>query len=257
MPTNRHGTPGKVRTLDVTGPTGGTSGDFNLNGIQATPDGNTLIVAHTSLNRDLSHGTLQKVITSPNFGIPTTAALFGRHLAAVNAHFDTGVPPTSSLISVRLVAFPALLARGADPQGSQGLARWKAIPLPRSSRVCPTTRPFKYPSGKLPSQSTESLPENLYLDWLDSFLRYWVRMKANDGPGAGIKCSPALPVSFSQMARQRPAQDQVHGLIRPVGGRERLKGPPRVSTMAPPPVPPTYQRVLILSNLKKSSEIPG
>ncbi|MGY1496841.1 SMP-30/gluconolactonase/LRE family protein [Streptomyces sp. QTS52] len=150
LPINRHGTPGKVRTLDVTGPAGGTSGAFNLNGIQATPDGKTLIVAHSSteavytvnpatgvstlieglgqrpnadglilddrrlwvvqslnnkiarfeLSRDLSHGTLQKEITSPHFGVPTTAALFGRHLAAVNAHFDTGVPPTSPTYEV-------------------------------------------------------------------------------------------------------------------------------------------------------------
>ncbi|WP_371572443.1 SMP-30/gluconolactonase/LRE family protein [Streptomyces sp. NBC_01314] len=153
LPINRHGTPGKVRTLDVTGPAGGTSGAFNLNGIQATPDGKTLIVANTStegiytvnpatgvstliegigrrpnadglildgrrlwvvqnfdnkiarfeLSRDLSHGTLQKEITSPHFGVPTTAALFGPHLAAVNAHFDTGVPPTAPTYEVVVV----------------------------------------------------------------------------------------------------------------------------------------------------------
>ena len=37
-------------TLTVTGPAADTSGDFNLNGIAATPNGRTLIVAHTALN---------------------------------------------------------------------------------------------------------------------------------------------------------------------------------------------------------------
>jgi sugar lactone lactonase YvrE len=147
VPISEHGTPGKVRTLDLTGPAGETTGD--LNGIQATPDGKTLILGHVAsgqiytvnpdtgttalitgveapnvdglvldgrrlwavrnndnkiarfrLSADLSSGTLEKEITSPAFAVPTTAALFGNRLAAVNGHFDTGFPPSSPTYEV-------------------------------------------------------------------------------------------------------------------------------------------------------------
>ncbi|GAA4712076.1 SMP-30/gluconolactonase/LRE family protein [Phytohabitans rumicis] len=152
VPVDKHGKLGAFSTLAVTGPASDTSGEFNLNGIVATPDGKTLIVAHTAharlytvdpvtgasaeiagvdvpnvdgivldgrrlwavqnfsnqisrfqLSGDLTQGTLTKVITSPNFAIPTTAALFGYKLAAVNAHFDTGIPPTSPTYEVVVV----------------------------------------------------------------------------------------------------------------------------------------------------------
>lgn len=152
VPVDRRGTPGAARTLDLTGPAADTSGEFNLNGIAATPDGRTLIVAHSAhgrlytvnsatgastliegvevpnvdgivlagrrlwavqnfdnqisrfqLSGDLSRGALKKVITSPAFAIPTTAALFGYRLAAVNSHFDTGIPPTSPTYEVVVV----------------------------------------------------------------------------------------------------------------------------------------------------------
>lgn len=47
VPVGPTGVPGPLSTLAVTGPAADTSGDFNLNGIQATPDGKTLIVAHS------------------------------------------------------------------------------------------------------------------------------------------------------------------------------------------------------------------
>jgi sugar lactone lactonase YvrE len=148
VPVSKHGVPGTVRTLDVSGPAGELSGDFNLNGIQAAHGGKTLIVAHSTngrvytvnprtgasaliegietpspdglvlegrqlwvvqsanqisrftLSADLSRATLKKVITSPAFATPTTAALFGHRLAVVNSHFDTGVPPTSPTYEV-------------------------------------------------------------------------------------------------------------------------------------------------------------
>jgi sugar lactone lactonase YvrE len=152
VPVTAHGRLGAVRTLDLTGPAADTSDDFNLNGIEATADGRTLIVAHSGnaslytvdpvtgasaliegvevpnvdgivlegrrlwavqnfdnritrfrLSDDLGHGTPEKAITSPFFGIPTTAALFGGRLAAVNAHFDTGFPPTSPTYEVVVV----------------------------------------------------------------------------------------------------------------------------------------------------------
>jgi sugar lactone lactonase YvrE len=152
VPVDGYGKPGPLQTLTLTGPAADTSGEFNLNGIEATADGRTLLVAHSAaakvftvdpvtgasaaiagvdvpnvdgivldgrrlwavqnfnnqisrfqLSGDLSEGTLKKVITSPHFAIPTTAALFGHRLAAVNAHFDTGFPPTSPTYEVVVV----------------------------------------------------------------------------------------------------------------------------------------------------------
>jgi len=60
-------------------------------------------ISRFNLAADYSSGTLEKVITSPLFQIPTTAALFGDTLAAVNAKFDTGLPPTASQYEVVLV----------------------------------------------------------------------------------------------------------------------------------------------------------
>ncbi|GCD45030.1 hypothetical protein [Streptomyces paromomycinus] len=48
VPVDRHGTPGRFTTLRVTGPAAEIKGPFNLNGIQATHDGRTLIVAHST-----------------------------------------------------------------------------------------------------------------------------------------------------------------------------------------------------------------
>ena len=137
VPVNRHGDPGDARTLVLKGPAGELEQGFNLNGIAAVRDGDTLIVAHTvrgalytvdpdtgssalitltdhagaalgvpnvdgiivrgdtlwavqnvsnqvsriRLDRALSAGEVQEVITSPHFDVPTTAALFGDTLA--------------------------------------------------------------------------------------------------------------------------------------------------------------------------------
>jgi sugar lactone lactonase YvrE len=48
VPVSRAGIPGPSRTLALSGPAADTSGEFNLNGIQATPNGKTLIVAHST-----------------------------------------------------------------------------------------------------------------------------------------------------------------------------------------------------------------
>jgi sugar lactone lactonase YvrE len=48
VPVDRHGVPGEFRTLALQGPAADTSGEFNLNGIGATRDGGTLIVAHSA-----------------------------------------------------------------------------------------------------------------------------------------------------------------------------------------------------------------
>ena len=48
VPVSRAGVPGPFRTLALSGPAADTSGEFNLNGIQATANGKTLIVAHSA-----------------------------------------------------------------------------------------------------------------------------------------------------------------------------------------------------------------
>jgi sugar lactone lactonase YvrE len=48
VPIGRGGVPGPARTLALTGPAAELSGAFNLNGIVVTPDGSTLIVAHST-----------------------------------------------------------------------------------------------------------------------------------------------------------------------------------------------------------------
>jgi sugar lactone lactonase YvrE len=48
VPISNSGVPGQFRTLGVSGPAADTSGDFNLNGIAATANGKTLIVAHST-----------------------------------------------------------------------------------------------------------------------------------------------------------------------------------------------------------------
>jgi sugar lactone lactonase YvrE len=48
VPLSRTGVPGPSRTLALSGPAADTSGEFNLNGIAATANGKTLIVAHSA-----------------------------------------------------------------------------------------------------------------------------------------------------------------------------------------------------------------
>ncbi len=94
--------PAAAQTLTLSGDFQLVAG-FNLNGIVASPDGKTLYVVQNQNNRiavvrlapDLRSGTVtDRVITSPSFDIPTTAASFGSRLYAVNARFTT--PPTQT-----------------------------------------------------------------------------------------------------------------------------------------------------------------
>ena len=48
VPVSEAGVPGTFLTLQLNGPAAEISGQFNLNGIEATPDGKTLIVAHST-----------------------------------------------------------------------------------------------------------------------------------------------------------------------------------------------------------------
>ena len=146
VPINEDGSVGNFSTLTVTGPAGTVAAGFNLNGIAATPDGSTLIVAHSNnaaiysvnpttgasaliagnlpnidgilfeagrlwavqnfsnqitglrLAPDLSSASVEQVITSDDFQVPTTVARFGNVLAAVNSNFDTGLPPFNVVV---------------------------------------------------------------------------------------------------------------------------------------------------------------
>jgi sugar lactone lactonase YvrE len=152
VPIGSDGSIGAPTLLTVTGPAAHISGAFNMNGIDATQDGKTLLVAHSGdgtiytvdpnsgasapiagadvpnvdgilleagrlwavqnfmnqvtefqLSPDLSSVTVKKVITNPNFQIPTTAARDGNRIAVVNAKFDTGFPPTATSFEVVVV----------------------------------------------------------------------------------------------------------------------------------------------------------
>ena len=151
VPVNHKGVPGRFRTLRLSGPAADTSGEFNLNGIEATANGKILIVAHSTngqlytinprtgasatiagvsvpsvdgivlkgkrlwavqnsdqvtrirLRSHYTSGVVEKVITSELFQTPSTATLYRRHLAVVNAKFDTGFPPTAGQYEVVLV----------------------------------------------------------------------------------------------------------------------------------------------------------
>jgi hypothetical protein len=152
VPIGPTGVLGAQRTLHLSGPAADTSGAFNNNGIQATPDGRTLIVAHSEqgalntvdpttgesrtiagvsvpsvdgirlkggqlfavqnflnqlaevrLSPDLTSGTVEKIVTSELFEVPTGVVRFGDRLAAVNAKFDTGFPPTAGQYEVVIV----------------------------------------------------------------------------------------------------------------------------------------------------------
>jgi sugar lactone lactonase YvrE len=152
VPIAADGSIGTPQLLVVSGPAADLTGAFNLNGIDATQDGTTLLVAHSGdgtvytvdpstgasapiagvdvpnvdgilfeagrlwavqnfsnqvtelqVSPDLTSATVLKVITNPNFEIPTTAARDGNRLAIVNAKFDTGFPPTATTFEVVVV----------------------------------------------------------------------------------------------------------------------------------------------------------
>jgi hypothetical protein len=60
-------------------------------------------VSRWQLSDDLSSGTLDGVITDPQFAEPVTAAKFGDRLAVVNSHLSTGFPPANPTYEVVMV----------------------------------------------------------------------------------------------------------------------------------------------------------
>ena len=123
VPVNDAGVPGAFLTLQLTGPAAVLSGQFNLNGIQATPNGKTLIVAHST------NGALYTV--DPVSGASATIAgvsvpsvdgivLLGKRLWAVqntnqvtrvqlSPHLTSGV--VEEVITSELFKVPATAAR--------------------------------------------------------------------------------------------------------------------------------------------------
>ena len=145
VPVSRAGVPGPSRTLALSGPAADTSGAFNLNGIQATANGKTLIVAHSA------NGQLYTV--DPRTGASSTIAgvsvpqvdgivLKGRRLWAVqntnqvtrirlDGHLRSGVvqevitselfqvPATAALFGRRLAVVNAKFDTGIPPTADQ------------------------------------------------------------------------------------------------------------------------------------------
>jgi sugar lactone lactonase YvrE len=145
VPVSRAGVPGPSQTLALSGPAADTSGEFNLNGIQATANGKTLIVAHSA------NGQLYTV--NPRTGSSATIAgvsvpqvdgivLKGRRLWAVqnsnqvtrirlDGHLRSGVvqevitselfqvPATAALFGRRLAVVNAKFDTGIPPTADQ------------------------------------------------------------------------------------------------------------------------------------------
>jgi DNA-binding beta-propeller fold protein YncE len=61
---------------------------------------NTIVVI--DLSSDLLQGTVTRQITSPLFDVPTTIAMFGSSLYAINARFNTPPTPTTTYSVVRV-----------------------------------------------------------------------------------------------------------------------------------------------------------
>jgi hypothetical protein len=106
-----HSTNGELYTVDPTTGASATIAGISvpqvdglvLQGRRLWAVQNTNQVTRIRLDRDLASGVVEKVITSDLFQTPSTAALFGRRLAVVNAKFDTGFPPMADQYEVVLV----------------------------------------------------------------------------------------------------------------------------------------------------------
>jgi sugar lactone lactonase YvrE len=153
VPVSKAGVPGSFVTLQLTGPAAEISGDFNLNGIQATPNGKTLIVSHSA------NGELYTV--DPANGASATIAgvsvpdvdgivLLGRRLWAVqnsnqvsavrlSPHLTSGVieevitsdlfqvPSTAARFGSRLAVINAKFDTGFPPTAEQ----WEVVLVDR------------------------------------------------------------------------------------------------------------------------------
>jgi hypothetical protein len=55
-------------------------------------------IAVIGLDPDLASGTIQNMITNPDFDVPTTVALFGNATYVVNARFGIPSPETADSV---------------------------------------------------------------------------------------------------------------------------------------------------------------
>ena len=127
VPIGRRGALGSFRTLPLSGPAGDASGEVNNNGIQATPDGKALIVAHSAQAAlNLVDPTTGASSTIADVSLPDVDGLLleGHRLYAVQnflnqiaevrlgAHYRSGV--VRKVITSALFQVPATVARFGD-----------------------------------------------------------------------------------------------------------------------------------------------
>jgi hypothetical protein len=114
VPIGTGGALGAFQTVGLTGAMLALPG-FNLNGIDATRNGKTLIavqsntgmlfridVAVISLAANLASGSVVTRLSDPDFSVPTTIDDLGRRLYAVNARFNVPNPGTAEYQVVQL-----------------------------------------------------------------------------------------------------------------------------------------------------------
>jgi sugar lactone lactonase YvrE len=123
VPVDEAGVPGSFRTLQLTGPAAEISGQFNINGIRATPNGKTLIVAHSTNGELYTVDPVSGVSASiAGVSVPNVdgIVLLGRQLWAVqnsnqvtrvqlSPHLTSGV--IEAVITSDLFQVPATAAR--------------------------------------------------------------------------------------------------------------------------------------------------
>ena len=153
VPVSEAGVLGSFVTLQLTGPAAEISGQFNLNGIQATPNGKTLIVAH-STNGELY--TVDPVTgasaTIDGVSVPSVdgIVLLGKRLWAVqnsnqvtrvqlSPHLTSGVieeviitdlfqvPATAARFGSRLAVVNAKFDTGFPPRADE----WEVVVIDR------------------------------------------------------------------------------------------------------------------------------
>ena len=120
VPVSRAGVPGPSTTLPLSGPAADTSGDFNLNGIAATPNGKTLIVAHS--------GNAQLYTVDPTSGSATIAGV--------------SVPDVDGILLEagrlwRRSPRSSCAGRGTAPAATRWVCRTRAGPLTFPGSACP------------------------------------------------------------------------------------------------------------------------
>ncbi|HUG64438.1 MAG TPA: hypothetical protein VMK83_04405 [Gaiellaceae bacterium] len=123
VPVSAAGVLGSFLTLQLTGPAAEISGQFNLNGIQATPNGKTLIVAHSTNGRLYTVDPVSGAsATIADVSVPSVdgIVLLGKRLWAVqnnnqvtqvrlSPHLTSGV--IEEVITSNLFQVPATAAR--------------------------------------------------------------------------------------------------------------------------------------------------